>query len=137
MQVLIGRVTADAKVTNLKDDRQVVNFSIAINDSYKPKDREAVQITNYVNCSYWINSGIADYLKKGVLVELIGRLGVNAYTSLAGDAKASITLHVTHIKFHGGAKQETSQLAPQAIGKKNRKGKTAGEISEPIDDLPF
>lgn len=137
MQVLTGRVTADAKVTNLKEDRQVVNFSIAINDSYKPKDREAVQVTNYVNCSYWINPGVAGYLKKGVLVELIGRLGVNAYTSLAGEAKAAITLHVNNIKFHGGARQETSQLAPQAIGKKNGKAKNTEEITEPIDDLPF
>ena len=30
---LVGRLTADAKVSTLKDERKVVNFSIAINDS--------------------------------------------------------------------------------------------------------
>src|SRR5260221_13592666 len=109
MQVVIGRVTADAKVTTLKDDRQVVNFSIANNDSYKPKDGEPVKTTTYFNCSYWINPAIAEYLKKGVLVELIGRLGINAYTSLSGEAKASITLHVNNIKLHGSAKHETTK----------------------------
>lgn len=129
MQVLIGRVTANAKVTNLKDDRQVVNFSIAINDSYKPKDGEVVKVTTFVNCSYWFNPAIAEFLKKGTLVELTGRLGVNAYNDLKGEARASITLHVNQIKLHGGAKQDSRA--------KTEKVSTAEEVTEPIDDLPF
>ena len=35
--VLIGRLTKDAVVSQLKDDRQVVNFTLAVNDGYKPK----------------------------------------------------------------------------------------------------
>ena len=35
---ITARLTADAKVNTLKDERQVVNFTIAINDSYKPKE---------------------------------------------------------------------------------------------------
>jgi single-strand DNA-binding protein len=35
--VLIGRITKDATVKKLKDEWEVVNFSIAINDFYKPK----------------------------------------------------------------------------------------------------
>ncbi len=47
---IIGRVTKDATVTKLKDERQVVNFSIAMNDYYKRKgNEEAVKITTYVN----------------------------------------------------------------------------------------
>jgi single-strand DNA-binding protein len=137
MQVLIGRVTADAKVTTLTDERQVTNFSIAINDSYKTKEGGPVKLTTFINCSYWVNPAVASYLKKGTLVELTGRLGVNAYNDLKGEAKATITLHVNNIKLHGGTKMETSQSAPQAIGKKNRIAKTAEEITEPIDDLPF
>ena len=34
---IIGRLTADAKVNTLKGDRKVVNFSVAINESYKAK----------------------------------------------------------------------------------------------------
>jgi single-strand DNA-binding protein len=54
MEILIGRLTADAKVATLKDDRQVVNFSIAMNDSYKTKGSETVtQVVTYFNCAYW------------------------------------------------------------------------------------
>ncbi|HET7898519.1 MAG TPA: single-stranded DNA-binding protein, partial [Flavisolibacter sp.] len=37
---LIGRITKDAIVNTTKEGRKVVNFSIAINESYKPKGGE-------------------------------------------------------------------------------------------------
>ena len=43
---LTGRVTADAVVSTTKSGKEVVEFSIAINDYYKPKGAtDAVQIT--------------------------------------------------------------------------------------------
>lgn len=124
---IVGRLTADAKVSALKDKRQVVNFTIAINDSYKPKDSEQpVKITNYVNCSYWINPAIGEYLKKGSLVELSGRIGVNAWTNAEGEAKASLTFHVNNLKLHGGV--------VTAIKEKDSE---AADIIAPMEDLPF
>jgi single-strand DNA-binding protein len=102
---IIGRVTADATVNETKAGKKVVNFSIAINDTYKTKGSDEVQkITTYVNCAYWINVGIAPYLTKGSLVECAGRIGVNAWTGKDGDAKATLTFHVNSIKLHGGIK---------------------------------
>ncbi len=67
---ITARLTGDAKVNTLKDERQVVNFNVAINDSYKTKDSSEVKkVATYFQCSYWINPGIAQYLKKGSLVE--------------------------------------------------------------------
>ena len=63
---IIARVTADAEVKTLQSDKQVVNFNVAINDSYKTKgSSEATKITTYVQCAYWVNANIAQYLKKG------------------------------------------------------------------------
>ena len=124
---IVGRLTADAKVSTLKDKRQVVNFSIAINDSYKPKDSEqAVKVTNYVNCSYWINPAIGEYLKKGSLVELSGRIGVNAWTNAEGEAKASLTFHVNNLKLHGGV---TTMIKEKVTN--------APDVITPMEDLPF
>ena len=123
---IVGRLTGDAKISTLKDKRQVVNFSVAINDSYKPKDSEQpVKVTNYVNCSYWINPSIGEHLKKGSLVELSGRIGVNAWTNAEGEAKASLTFHVNSIKMHGKASTPKEQPT------------TASEVTEPLEDLPF
>jgi single-strand DNA-binding protein len=39
---ITGRVTRDAQVRTLSDSRQVVNFSVAINESYKNKKGDRV-----------------------------------------------------------------------------------------------
>jgi single-strand DNA-binding protein len=63
---IIGRLTQDAKVSTLPNEKQVVNFSVAVNDSYKNKQGERVQLTEYFNCAYWISPNVAKVLTKGV-----------------------------------------------------------------------
>jgi single-strand DNA-binding protein len=128
---IIGRITADAAVSETKAGKKVMNFSIAINDTYKTKDSSEVQkITTYINCSYWINPSIAPYLTKGSLVECAGRIGVNAWTAKDGDAKATLTFHVNSIKLHG--KSGGNDTKQQVI---------VPNVSTPaaavVDDLPF
>jgi single-strand DNA-binding protein len=122
---IIGRITADAKVKKLKDGRELVEFSVAVNRYYKPKGQEkGVNSTTFFNCSYWISTKIAERLKKGSLVELVGGLTVNAYSDLQGNAKASLNFHVDGITIHQTPKSETVVPA-------------SADITEPVDDLPF
>lgn len=66
---IIGRVTADAKINELKDGRKVVNFSVAINDNYRAKGSDNInKMVTYFKCTYWQNQTIAGYLTKGSLV---------------------------------------------------------------------
>jgi single-strand DNA-binding protein len=64
---IVGRITRDAVVNSTKDERKVVNFTLAINERYKPKEGEPVKVTTYCNCSYWITEKVAKNLKKGNL----------------------------------------------------------------------
>ena len=57
MVQLIGRITRDAIVSEVKEGKKVLNFSIAINDYYKPKDGEPMKMVTYINCAYWNNPG--------------------------------------------------------------------------------
>lgn len=128
--MFIGRVTANAKVNTLKDERQVVNFSVAINDYYKPKgSEEGKKVTTYVNCSYWISTKVAERLTKGAVVEIAGRLHLNAYKSMDGEAKASLNCHASHIKIHSFGKKEAAATASATAN--------ANDLFEPLDDLPF
>ncbi len=125
---LIGRVTADAKVNTLKDDRKVVNFSIAINDSFRAKGSgQRTKVTTYVQCAYWISESIAPYLTKGTLVELAGRISADAWVNMDGEGKATLRLHVSTIKLHG----KPNGTAPEPPVVAMSKG---GEVG---DDLPF
>lgn len=133
---ITGRITRDAVVSQLKDERQVINFTVAINDYYKPRNSsEGKKITTYINCSYCLTSKIAERLTKGTLVELSGRIGVNAYVDLQGEARATLTFHVNTIKLHGSAKQSGEEHLSTGITVSN--SLAADEITEPSDDLPF
>ncbi|MFT3981174.1 MAG: single-stranded DNA-binding protein [Ferruginibacter sp.] len=124
---IVGRLTADATVNTLKDERKVVNFSVAVNDSYKPKGSDSnTKVTTYFNCSYWMSPAIAEHLTKGVLVECYGRISANAWTNAEGEAKASLNFHVNNIKLHGKSNATTKEPI-----------QVAAEIKEPLEDLPF
>lgn len=128
---MTARVTADAKATTLQSGKQVVNFSVALNDSYKSKATgEVTKLVTYVNCDYWVNPGVVAYLTKGTLVELQGRIGVNAYTGKDGEPKATLTLHVNTIKLHGGKSQQQADVTAQPLT-------TTMAAVAAADDLPF
>lgn len=127
---ITGRLTRDAVVAKTAADRQVVNFSIAVNDTYKTKDSQEVKkIVTFIDCSYWLSAGIAQWLKKGTMVELFGRIGVNAYLSSEGKAVGSLTFHTSTIKILLFA-SDTQSVQAQTVSSKNNK-------KEESDDLPF
>ena len=127
---ITGRLTADASVHKVGKNKEVVNFSIAINDSYKPKgSTEVKEVVTYINCSYWLSAKTAQWLKKGALVQLFGRIGLNVYSSSDGRALGSLTFHTNNIKILAFAKspQQTTQgVIPMNMN----------SDKEP-DDLPF
>ena len=125
-----GRITKDAVTVKVSNDREVVNFSIAINDSYRPKGSgELKKIVTYIDCSYWMGSKMAQWLKKGTIVELFGRIGLNVYNNAEGKALGSLTFHTSNIKILVFPKTENSSSLP-AVQKKNTDHDTP-------DDLPF
>jgi single-strand DNA-binding protein len=126
---ITGRVVANSVVHKLSDDKQVVNFSIAINDNFKPKgSSEVKEVVTYINCSYWLNAKTAEWLKKGALVQLFGRIGMNVYSNNEGKAIGSLTFHTNNIKILAFAKKVENNTANSAV--QNKKNETA-------DDLPF
>ncbi len=131
---LVGRLTADAIVKELPDGRKVVQFSIAINNSYKSKESQEVkQQTIFVNCSYWQAIGVAPYLTKGRQVELFGTIGVNAYTNGAGEARANLTFHVNNVKL--GDRPKANGTSEPADESEALLTKAATQIT--AEDLPF
>jgi single-strand DNA-binding protein len=135
---ITGRLTANAEVRNVKGDKKVTGFTIAMNRSYK-KDGEKVIITTYVDCSYWINSGVAEFLKKGTLVQLYGDMDVSAWINKEGNAQGRLTFHTQTIKIlaqPGNNNADNSNPAkPNADKAKSKKATANGAPDE--DDLPF
>ena len=121
MEMITGRITADAQVKTLKDKRQLVAFSIAINRSYLSQGAKK-QDTTFYNCSYWISTKVATMLTKGAIVQLFGHTGLNAYKDMSGDFQAHLTFHVNNIQV----------LVSKKAGSE---ASVAGD--KPKEDLPF
>lgn len=127
---IIGRLTRDAEIHTTSKGKQVVNFSVAVNDNYRTKQGERVEQTAFFACSYWITSKIAELLTKGLLVELTGRVSTNAWIGKDGEAHSGLNFHTSQIKFHGSTKKDADNNTSKAP---NKLKKAEAET----DDLPF
>ena len=131
---ITGRLTADATVNTTKSGKEVVNFSIAINDSYRDKGTgEIKELTTYINCAYWRSPKPAAWLRKGTLVQLYGRIGQNVYNNMKGEAVGSLTFHVKDIDVLAFPKRTAEGAAAQPYTGKQQPQNSA----QTKDDLPF
>ncbi len=124
---ITGRLTRDAQVRTTSQGKQVVTFSVAVNDNYKNKQGERIEQTAFFDCSYWITPNVAKLLTKGLLVELTGRLSARAWISGDAEPKASLNFHTSNIKLLGGSRRNDTPQAAIATPANNA----------PVDDLPF
>ena len=77
---LIGRLGKDPESHQTPTGKQVTNFSLAVSQYWKSKG-EARESTEWVNVEAWGRLGevCQEYLKKGSLVYLEGRLKTDRY----------------------------------------------------------
>ncbi|RUT69304.1 single-stranded DNA-binding protein [Flavobacterium cupreum] len=128
---ITGRLTRDAEVRTTSQNKQVVNFSVATNDSYRNQQGERIEQATFFDCSYWITPNVAKLLTKGTLVELSGRVSTRAWTGNDGEARAGLNFHTSQIKLHGGSRKIESVQATAQV--ENNKVTVQGTA----EDLPF
>ncbi|MBW8523791.1 single-stranded DNA-binding protein [Chryseobacterium chendengshani] len=134
---IIGRLTKDAEVRNLSNQKQVVNFSIATNDNYRNKKGERIEQTTFFDCAYWISPKVADFLTKGTLVELSGRAYPSAWIGKDGEPHAGLNFHTSQIKVHSSSKIIQPNTAESTKSDKKGTSKSQSNNSDKDDDLPF
>jgi single-strand DNA-binding protein len=133
-----GRVTAEAEVREVKNDKKVTNFTVALNKKWKDKDGETHEKTVFVDCAYWVNSGVAEFLAKGTIVEISGWMDARAWVSGNGDARANLTCTVEQIKLFGNPGGKSTAKPAKPTESKTGAPK-AGNVPAGVeeDDLPF
>lgn len=78
---LIGRLGKDPEGRFIPTGKQVTHFSLAVTNRWKSKDGETKEYTEWINVEAWGRLGevCKEYLKKGSLVYLEGRLKTDKY----------------------------------------------------------
>jgi single-strand DNA-binding protein len=125
-----GRLTAKAEVKAVKGEKQVINFTVAINQRWKNKAGEKKEKTAFIDCAYWRNSGVAEYLTKGAVVEIQGWMEAQAYQSQTKGLQSRLICTCDTIKLFS-----LMAKAENATDSKEKQAVTTGAGKD--DDLPF
>ena len=85
---LIGRLGKDPESKFTPTGKKVTHFSVAISNRWKSKEGDSKEYTEWVNIEAWGRLGevCSEYLKKGSLVFVEGRLKTDRYED-KGDTK--------------------------------------------------
>ena len=86
IQGFLGR---DAEVKTFESGHILISMSLATDESYKNKNDEWVKSTTWHNIAYWKNkkNENTDFLKKGELIAVTGKLNTRKYTDKSGQER--------------------------------------------------
>ncbi|WP_341836827.1 single-stranded DNA-binding protein [Chitinophaga pollutisoli] len=132
-----GNIVRDAVATKTKNDNYVINFTIALNESFYSKAKGRYEETDFIDCGIWTSPKLADHLLKGRVVTLDGNLKPGYYFKKNDRQKKTpipfLRLVVADLKFEGfktsGNNDSGSGTVPQP--------ETATVNADAGDDLPF
>jgi len=136
---IVGHIGQDCTTRTLEGGRVVTSFSVAFTESWKNQSGEKQERTTWFNCSYFTaqTPGVADYLRKGSLLCVAGRVSARAYLGNNNQPAASLELNVSEIKLLNTPKRE-DQPATTPLPDPNTVLTHSTETAPADgDDLPF
>jgi single-strand DNA-binding protein len=133
--ILVGNLGRDAELRFTGGGAAVLKFSVATTESFKGRDGEKKEETEWHRVSYWGKNAetLAQYLLKGKQVYIEGRLRTEKWKDKEGNDRTTVEVKADKVTLLGGgprrdADREESRESPVA---------EAG-VSMPADDeVPF
>tara|TARA_B100001146_G_scaffold213890_1_gene214656 strand:- start:503 stop:928 length:426 start_codon:yes stop_codon:yes gene_type:complete len=135
---IIGRIGKDAEVNDTNNGNTVINFNVAVSETWKDKQGQKQERTTWYRCSWWINNSvIAQYLTKGTLVYVSGKSNANAYTNQAGEIVVQEGINVRELKLLGGGNSSNQNNSDNGSSQQQSKPEQKQGFEPESDDLPF
>ncbi len=131
--VIAGYLGGDPEMRFTSDGRPVTNFSVATNRKWTGADGDLKEETTWFRVAAWGKQAETcnEYLSKGRLVLVEGRVKASAYVNKDGEAAASLELTASNVRFLGFGKNGGSDRGD------SRKPAAASAPPPPDDDIPF
>ena len=128
--VLVGRLTRDPELRTTGGGTAVCNFSMAVNRIRKGPEGEDADFFNIVAFGKTADF-VSQYLQKGRLASVDGRLQQRKYTTKDGQARDVVEILADNV--------QGLDRAPDSAGGRPAAGKpTASKLGQPDDDFdPF
>ena len=144
--ILIGNLGKDPEIRSLEGGVKVANFSLATTETYKGKNGEKVDQTEWHNIVLW--RGLAEvaenYLKKGNSIYVEGKIRTRDWTDKDGNKRYTTEIIADNMVMLGGRRDQSDngnnphyqpkqeKPAPQEAPEQN-----VDLTAETGDDLPF
>ena len=124
---LIGRLGRDPESKFTPTGKKVAQFSVAVSNRWKGRDGETQESTEWVNVEAWERLGetCQEYLKKGSLVYVEGRLKTDKYED-SGETKYFTKVVAQMVQFLSDSRSADPQ--------DDRKEQPAGEDEFELTD---
>jgi len=141
--ILIGNLGKDPEIRSLEGGVKVANFSLATTETYKGKNGERVDATEWHNIVLW--RGLAEvaesYLKKGNTIFVEGKIKTREWTDKDGNKRYTTEIVADNMVMLGGRKEQPGE--PNGPYKQEKAPQqepidSGAEVNAgPEDDLPF
>jgi len=135
--IIIGNLGKDPEVRFMPNGDAVCNFSIATTESYKDKNGDKQEKTEWLNITMYrkLAEIAGKYLKKGSQVYLEGKITTRKWQDKEGNDRYTTEIVCDEMKMLGGKPEgQQQQQAP-------RQAAPARRAPSPVDDfeseIPF
>jgi single-strand DNA-binding protein len=130
--MLLGNVGQDAETHQFENNRYAIRFSLAVTENWKDNNGVKQSRTDWFRCvRYTTSPNLADYIKKGTKLLVIGKASAEAYIK-DGQAIANPVCNVRDIQF-----VDSAPNARQNEGSETKPNTSSTQILESDNDLPF
>ena len=135
--ILVGHVGKDPEVRYLEGGIAVARFPLATSESYKNKNGEKVEQTEWHNVTVWrqLAEIVDKYVKKGQLLYIEGKIRTRTVGE-EGNKKYFTDIIADQMTMLGGKREGPGGNQPTQYQAAENPPAT-GSVSEPKDDLPF
>jgi single-strand DNA-binding protein len=115
--VLMGNLTRDPALKELKGGTSVADLSLAVNETHRNQAGEDVETVCFVEISVWGRQAenCAQYLTKGAPVLVEGKLQFDQWETDKGEKRNKLRVRANQVKFIGGSRNggESQDAAPR------------------------
>lgn len=134
----IGRVGRDPETRYSSSGDAITNITLAVDDSYKNKSGEKVEKCEWVNITFYrkLAEISGEYLKKGSLIYVSGKMETRKYTDKAGIEKYATSIIASDMKMLGTKPSGSADSGNDAPERSSQQSTGTG-FDDMDDDIPF
>ena len=138
--ILIGRLGRDPEVRHMPNGEAVCNFSIATSETWTDQNGQKQERTEWHNITLYRRMAevAGQYLKKGGLVYIEGRIQSRKNTGKDGIERTAYEIIGSEMKMLGGGNDSGQQVQAETPTPPRRQAPAApAQPVDDIDEIPF